>query len=88
MYNSQKEIMGNQSKLIVLREYWNDVEAHIAKGVLETNGIPCIINNEIMSSIYPLSHTSFGAIKLLVRSEDAELAEQLLDNEPNLCIED
>ena len=80
--------MGNQSKLIVLREYWNDVEAHIAKGALETNGIPCIINNEIMSSIYPLSHTSFGAIKLLVRSEDAELAEQLLDNEPNLCLED
>ena len=31
--------MGSGTKLVVIREYANDYEAHIAKGVLENNGI-------------------------------------------------
>ncbi len=69
----------NQSTLVTLREFANDVEAHIAKGILESNGIACILNDELMSSIYPMTFTSIGGIKLLVRQEDATLALQILD---------
>ncbi len=74
------KIMDDSSTLIVLESYNSDVEAHIARGVLESNGVKCIINNEIMSSIYPLTLTSIGGIKLLVRREDFELAKEILNS--------
>lgn len=72
--------MRDDMKLVVIREFANDYEAHIAKGVLESNGIACIINNEIMSSVYPLALTSIGYIKLLVRQEDATQANKILED--------
>ncbi|MBQ9073534.1 MAG: DUF2007 domain-containing protein, partial [Muribaculaceae bacterium] len=51
----------------------------IAKGVLETNGIPCVINNEIMSSVYPITVTTLGAIRLMVFERDLETARELLN---------
>ncbi len=68
----------NDSDLVVLNEYFTDAEAYIAKGVLETNGIPCVINNEIMSSIYPLPVSSVGGVRLLVFRQDFEAAQSLL----------
>lgn len=67
-----------QSMLVVLRTFSDNVEAYIAKGVLESNGIVCILNDEIMSSVYPLTLTSIGGIKLLVRREDLDKAEEIL----------
>lgn len=67
------------SDLVVLKEYYSDAEAYIDKGVLETNGIPCAINNEIMSSIYPITITSLGSIRLLVFKRDLDEAKTLLN---------
>ena len=68
----------HESSLVLLNEYYSDAEAYIAKGVLETNGIPCVINNEIMSSVYPITITSLGAIRLMVFERDLEAARSLL----------
>ncbi len=70
---------GKDSDLVLLNEYYSDAEAYIAKGVLETNGIPCIINNEIMSSVYPITVTTLGAIRLMVFERDLETARELLN---------
>lgn len=67
------------SDLVVLKEYYSDAEAYIDKGVLETNGIPCAINNEIMSSVYPITVTSLGSIRLLVFYRDLDTAKSLLN---------
>lgn len=76
--------MGKGTKLIVIREFTNDFEAHIAKGALENNGIACILNNEIMSSVYPLTLSSIGYIKLLVREEDVAQANEILEDSEDL----
>lgn len=68
----------SKSVLVELRAYSDNVEAYIAKGVLESNGIVCILNNEIMSSVYPLTLSSIGGIRLLVRREDLDRAEEIL----------
>lgn len=70
---------GNDSDLVLLNEYYSDAEAYIAKGVLETNGIPCVINNEIMSSVYPITVTTLGAIRLMVFERDLDTARELLN---------
>lgn len=69
----------HNSELVLLKEYYSDAEAYIDKGVLETNGIPCIINNEIMSSVYPITITTLGAIRLLVFERDLDTARELLN---------
>ncbi len=66
-------------RLVVIGVYASDVEANIAKGVLETNGIPAIIDNEIFSSVLPVTLTSVGGLRLLVRDKDESLARQLLE---------
>ena len=70
------------SDLVVFGTYYSDADAYIAKGVLETNGVPCIINNEIMSTAYPITVTSLGEIKLLVFRRDLELARRIMEAKP------
>ena len=41
----------NNDELAVLSEYENAIEASMVKGVLETNGVPAMLTNEIMSTI-------------------------------------
>lgn len=73
--------MDSPDDIILLETFASDADAYIAKGVLETNGIPCIINNEIMSSVYPVTLTPWGGIKLLIFRRDLELARRLLGND-------
>lgn len=68
----------NADRLIVLREYSNAIDAHIAQGVLQSNGVVCVLTNENMSSVYPM--TPAGEVGLLVRRDDAELAERILND--------
>ncbi len=64
--------------LVVLRMYDNPTQAEIAKSVLDSAGVFCVLHGEIMSSIYPIG--SFPT-RLMVKPSDLELAESLL------CIE-
>ena len=66
------------STLVVIEVYDNPMRAEIAKSILESAGIFCTLNDEYMSTIY-----SVGAfpMRLMVRSEDAENALQLLRTE-------
>ncbi len=72
--------MNEQDELITIRQYSSNVEAHMARDILENEGIPCMLTNETFASIYPLSHTSLGSIRLLVFKRDAQAALHTLDN--------
>ena len=72
----------NDDRLVVLNSYVNDADAYIAKGVLETNGVPCIINNEIFSSVYPVGLAPWGSIKLLIFRRDMEKAIRIMKSKP------
>lgn len=72
----------NDDRLVVFNSYVNDADAYIAKGVLETNGVPCIINNEIFSSVYPVGLAPWGSIKLLIFRRDMEKAIRIIKSKP------
>lgn len=78
-------IHSSHSTLVTLNVYNSDAEAHIAKGLLESNGIRCIIDNEIMSSIYPIPFSTIGQVRLMVLQRDENLAREILTN--NLPLE-
>lgn len=67
------------SDIILLQEFYDLAQAHIAKGVLATNGIVAIVDNEIMSSVYPITISPLGAIRLMVRKCDLDAARKILN---------
>lgn len=50
-------------------------EAHCIKGQLESEGICCVMNNEIMSTYPPLS-----GVDIFVNEEDLERAKEIISN--------
>jgi hypothetical protein len=58
--------------------YNSDAEAYIAKGLLESNGIKCIVDNEIMSTIYPIPFSTIGQVRLMVLQRDENMAREIL----------
>ncbi len=61
--------------LVVLRSYDNQMQAEIAKSILDSAGIFCTLRNEMMSMIYP---TGIVPVQLMVGRDDMERAAQLL----------
>lgn len=65
---------------VVLNSYPNYVDAHIAKGVLEEQGIPCWLKDENTVTIDPILTNAVGGIKLMVSRENAQKAWEILES--------
>ena len=48
-----------EKEIVLYRTFDSPVEANIVKDVLETNGVPCFLSNEIFSSC--LAFDKFGS---------------------------
>ena len=53
-------------------------EAHMISSYLESEGIPCIINDELTAQIHSFYSNAIGGVKILIRMEDFEKAYDLL----------
>jgi hypothetical protein len=78
--------MQDSEPLVDLRTYYDPMTAHIVRTRLEDNGIPCIIDDSMMS-VYPIYTNSLGGIKLKVFESDREKAESLLAEDAELPVE-
>ena len=58
-------------------EFPNPVEASIARGMLEDNGIPSVADGSTILSVFPVPE-ALGPVRLMVREEDYERAHYLL----------
>ena len=77
--------MKNEEEIIVIAVYETAMEAHLAKGLLEENGIPAFLKDENVTQLY-LGVSIFGGIKLCILKKDEERAVEVLNN--NELIED
>ncbi len=57
---------------------YDPLEAEIIKDLLESGGIPVVLRSSKVSP-YPVNIGKMGEIKVLVRKEDKELAEQVIE---------
>lgn len=64
--------------LKTVAEYYNEYEAQIAKGLLESEGIEAVVMN--LNSSYPGVQMGRHGIQLQVNDYDLESAQMLLDN--------
>ena len=68
----------HDDELVLFDTFSDNADAYIAKGVLETNGIPCVINGQLMSTLY---HGVPGLdSRLYVRRKDLALAREILQS--------
>ena len=68
-------------ELITIRTFTNEFEANIAKSALEAFGIRCLISHDDCGGQRP-HLTLTGGVQLVVRSADAEQAEEVLTSKP------
>lgn len=65
---------------IAINSYNNYVDAHIARGVLEEEGINCWLKDEHTVTIDPILTNAVGGIKIMVYKDQAERAWDILSN--------
>jgi len=66
-------------EFVVLNSYNTYIDAHIAKGVLETEGIPVWLNDENTITVNPILTNAVGGIKIMVNRDDAQRAWDILE---------
>ena len=54
------------------------VEAEVIKTFLESHGISCVLQGQMVQSVYPMSVDGMGELRVMVTEEDYPLAKELL----------
>lgn len=71
--------MDNEEKLVVLKKYYNVIDANIVKGALEASGIPAgVIADSTANAIW------MAPVRVVVFERDLELAKQVLSESEEL----
>jgi hypothetical protein len=63
---------------VVVFVTYDPIEAEIIKDLLESGGIPVVLRSSKVSP-YPVNIGKMGEIKVLVREEDKETAEKVIE---------
>lgn len=69
-------------KLVELMRVMGPVEAEVIKNFLESQGIACILQGQMVQSVYPMNVDGMGELKVMVTEDDYPLAKELLANRP------
>ena len=64
--------------MVIVRQYINEMEALIARSVLEAHGIPAVVLRDDAGGMLPAMHLVWP-VRLAVRAADAAGALRLLD---------
>ena len=65
-------------KLVDVYTANGEIEAHIIKGKLESNGIPCILRSHAAGSVHVFTVDGMGEVKVAVLEAQAEEARKIL----------
>lgn len=68
----------NEDKLVLLDTFDNRIDAEMARQYLEADGIPCMLTNENMASLYPVQ--GIGNVELRVFAYQLEDARRMMDD--------
>ena len=71
--------MNDKEKLVTIYRCGTNVEAAILRDRLENEGIPCMLTNETISTIYPIGNSLLGEIQILVFEKDSERALAIIE---------
>lgn len=70
----------SETDLVVAETFDNEQTANIALGMLRANGIPCILNHELLYSVMRMNLPLSDGIRLMVFERDLQEARRLLES--------
>ena len=73
--------MSKSIKVVEVYRAAGEVEAQIIKGLLESNGIPCLLQSNAAPSVHVFAVDGMGEVKVMVRESMAEKARGLIVGE-------
>jgi len=78
MYDEQEPKTDKNMKLAELCRVNGPVEAEVIKNFLESQGIPCILQGQMLQAIYPILIDGLAEIKVMVPEKDLAAAMELI----------
>ena len=73
--------MTKQAKMIEVYRATGEAEAQIIKGLLESNGIRCLLKSNAAPSVHVFAIDGMGEVKVMVGESVAEKARRLIGEE-------
>ncbi len=73
--------MGKKGKLVDVYRASGETEAHVIKGLLESNGIPCILRSDAAFSVHAFTVDGMGEVVVSVLEAMAEEAREIIGGE-------
>jgi hypothetical protein len=70
-------------KLVELTRVMGPVEAEVIKNFLESQGIDCVLQGQMVQAIYPILVDGLAEIKVMVSEKDYLTAKDLLESRPS-----
>lgn len=70
--------MSNVDDLVEVYRANGEAEAHIIKGLLESNGIPCLLRSLAAPSVHAFVFDGMGEVRIMVPQSRAEEARELV----------
>lgn len=74
------------SEWVTVASFLQPVEAHLARTKLESEGIPCVVGDENLVSVYNFLSNAVGGVKLKVPDYALEQAREALRPQPRLVV--
>jgi len=68
-------------KLVEVYRASGEMEAHVIKGLLESNGIRCILKSDAAFSVHAFTVDGMGEVKVSVLESMAEEAKRIIGGE-------
>ena len=68
-----------KTKLVKVYTAHGDLQAHVIKGLLETYGIPCVMQGNAAMSVQPFVLDGMGQVNIMVAEEQADEARKIIE---------
>ncbi len=70
--------MNKGKELVEVYKATGEAQALIIKGLLESNGIPCLLKSQAAPSVHAFAVDGMGEVSVMVRQSMAEKANRLI----------
>ena len=68
-------------KLVDVFSASGEMEAHVIKGLLESNGVPCILKSDAATSVHAFTVDGMGEVKVAVWESRVDEAKRIIGGE-------
>ncbi len=73
--------MNKGEKLVEVYKSASELEAQVIKGLLESYGIPCLLQSNAAPSVHVFAVDGMGEVRVMVRDSMLERARELIKSE-------